>query len=213
MSTETPSLSDVIDLYLDIDRAGHFHAIPGRVKSYDATKQTAVIEPMVKLVWRTADDERVVDTLPVLPDVPVAWPRGGGYFLHLPLAAGDGGLILVTDTDIGAWRETGQVSDPGDERRHGLGGAVFYPGLETVARALLDASAGHLVLGKDGGPAVHIDGSTVQLGAAGGQPVAMATPLLSWITGTLIPALAVAPGGPITVAAPSGVAATLVKAT
>lgn len=175
MATETPTLADVLDFFLANDRAELHVAVPGRVQSYDAAAQTVVVQPMTKKVSRDADDTRIVDTLPVLPAIPVSWPRGGGYFLSMPLVAGDGGLIMFTDTDIGAWRDSGEVADPGDERRHGLGGAVFVPGIETVARALTGAGTGHLVLGKEGGPAIHIDGATVQLGAAGGQFVALAS--------------------------------------
>jgi hypothetical protein len=174
VSTETPTIADVLDFYLAADRAELYVSVPGRVQSYDAAAQTVVVEPMTKKVSRDADDTRIVDILPVLAGIPVSWLRGGGYFLSMPLEAGDGGLIVFTDTDIGAWRDSGAVADPGDERRHGLGGAVFVPGLETVARALTGAGTRHLVLGKEGGPAIHIDASTVQLGAAGGNFVALA---------------------------------------
>lgn len=190
MSTLTPTLADVIDFYLANDRAELHVAVPGRVQSYDAAAQTVVVEPQTKKVSRDADDTRIVDTLPVLPAIPVSWPRGGGYFLSMPLEAGDGGLIVFTDTDIGAWRDSGQVADPGDERRHGLGGAVFVPGLEPVARALTGAGTGHLVVGKEGGPAIHIDGFTVQLGAAGGDFVALANKVDQVITDILTAATA-----------------------
>jgi Phage protein Gp138 N-terminal domain len=195
----------VIEAFIAAAMVQHFHAYPARVVSYDAAKQTATIEPMVKRVSHGPDDERIVDTLPVLPDVPVEWPRGGGYFLSMPLEAGDGGALWFPDTDIGAWRETGQVVDPGDERLHALGGAVFRPGLETVARALMDASAGHLVIGKDGGPAIHVDASTVQLGAAGGSPLALANASFqAWVT---------AVSTATSQAAPVGYVATKVKGT
>jgi hypothetical protein len=205
VSTETPTLLDVIQLAIDIDRA-HLHvACPGRVESYDPAAQTVVVTPMTKCLSRNADDDRIVDTLPILSAVPVEWPRGGGYFLCMPLVQGDEGTILFTDTDLGAWRDSGQVSDPGDERRHALGGAVFRPGLSSVARVLAGASTGHLVLGKDGGPAVHIDGSTVQLGATGGAALALANASFqSWVS-----AVSTATGAP----APVGYVAVKVKGT
>ncbi len=161
-------------MMLHLDRASMYVAFPARVVSYDAAKQVAVVEPMTKNVSRNADEDRIVDTLPIMPGIPVAWPRGGGYFFHFPLVSGDSGLVVVTDTDIGAWRESGQVSDPGDEGRHELGGATFYPGLETVARALTGLPD-HLIIGKEGGAAaIHLDGSLVNLGDTGGQFVALA---------------------------------------
>lgn len=163
-------------------------ALPGRVESYDPATQTANVKPMIKRVSREGvdaggvDGTRVVDELPVIPAVPVVWPRGGGYFMTFPLATGDSGLIVFSARDIGAWRDSGQVSDPGDEGLHTLSGAVFIPGLETVAKKLTnaDAGTGHAVIGKEGGTQIHIDASAVQLGAAGGAFVALAPALLDY---------------------------------
>ena len=228
MSTETPSMAEVLQLVIDDYAASVYKAIPARVESYDATAQTANVKPMVKRISRNADDDRLVDELPVIPAVPVSWTRGGGYFLTMPLVAGDHGMIVCCDTDLGAWRDSGQVSDPGDERLHGLSGAVFVPGLETVARALSsgDAGSGHMVFGHEGGPAIHIDGSFVQLGAAGGQFVALANLVLARLT-TIQTAFdshthlySPGPGGPAPTAPPpapigtlASVAATITKAT
>jgi len=133
-------------------------------------------------------------------------------------------LIVFAESDLGAWRDSGQDSDPGDERRHGLAGAVFIPGLDTVARALVDAGTGHLVVGKDGGPAIHIDASFVQLGAAVGQFIALAN-LVQTALNTIVttfnahlhtgvttgPGSSGPPGTPLAALGP--VAATLAKAT
>lgn len=173
MSMQTPTAADVLQFYLDDALTGCFVALPGQVQSYDPTTESVHVIPMVKRVSRDADGDRIVETLPVLPSVPVSWTRGGGYFIRLPLVAGDGGTILFPDMDIGAWLHSGQVSDPGDERMHAIGGAIFLPGLETVARVLTGVATGHMVLGQEGGPQIHVDGSTVQLGAAGGNFVAL----------------------------------------
>lgn len=171
MSAEDVTLADVLD-YWRRDHAADLHvAIPARVESYDGAKQTAVVKPMVRRVMRTADEERLVDSLPPVHAL-VQWPRGGHYFLQLPIAPGDSGLLVFCEADIGGWYQTAQDVDPGDERRHSLAGAVFFPGLETVARAL--AAVDHLVLGHEGGPGVHVKASTVELGAEGGNFVALA---------------------------------------
>lgn len=224
MSTFTPTAADVIQFLLDDDRAHLFVALPATVESYDAAGQTVNCKPMTKRVARNADDDRLVDELPVLPAVPVVWLRAGGYFMTMPLAAGDGGLVVCCDSDLGAWRDSGRVSDPGDERRHSLTGAVFIPGLETVARALTEAATGHMVLGQQGGPSIHIDGSSVQLGDAGGQFVALANLVTANFNALLAAVAGVTPSGTETgltalklaLAAPGffqPVAATLTKAT
>src|SRR5260221_3943082 len=168
----TPGINAVLERLLADDRADLHVALPGVVQSYDPATQTASIKPMVQRVVREQDDERAVDPMPVLPAVPVVFARGGGYFMTFPLVAGDAGLLVFCERDPGPWRHTGQDSDPGDEGLHWLTGAVLYPWLETEARAL-PTRPGHLVVGKEGGPELHIDGSHVDVGAAGGNFVAL----------------------------------------
>lgn len=173
MPGRTPGALSVLQKLLADDRADLHVALPGTVQSYDPAKQVADVKPTLKRVTRDQDDGRLVDTLPVVPAVPVCFPRGGTYFVTWPLAAGDSGLLVFCERDLSPWRATGQDSDPLDEGLHTLAGAVFLPGLETAARAL-SSRPDHLVLGKEGGPEVHLDGSHVDLGAAGGQLVALA---------------------------------------
>ena len=97
-------------------------------------------------------------------------------------------------------------SDPGDEGRHTLHGC-FLPGLARVAQRLAgaDAATGHAVMGKEGGPQIHVDEDFVQLGAAGGSPVVLANAsFVAWVNA--ISSFASQP-------APTGYQATKVKAT
>lgn len=185
MSGRTLRTADVMQRLLD-DFAADLHtACPGKVESYDPATQTAVVKPMIKRVSREGlDQERVADDLPSLPAVPVAWPRGGGYFMTFPLAAGDSGLLVFSQRPMGSWRDSGQVSDPGDEGTHGLSG-VFYPGVETVARKLSngDAGTGHAVLGKEGGTQIHITTAGVLIGSgSAAHPIPKGDSLLTWLS-------------------------------
>ncbi len=102
-------------------------ALPGRVRSYDKAKQVAEIEPVVKRALPRVDDSVVLETIPPIPNVPVAWPRGGGFYLAFPLEAGDEGMLVFSEAAMGAFRETRQVSEPGDRRRHSLSYGCFIP--------------------------------------------------------------------------------------
>lgn len=175
-------------------------SLPGEIVSYDAAKQVADVRPMLKRRIPDPDGgDDTIEALPTIPAVPVVWPRGGGYCLTFPLAKGDGVMLVFSEADLSAWRDTGEASDPGDVERHGLAGAVAVPGVDTVARALTDASATHLVIGKDGGPAIHIDSTGVKIGAAGAShPIALGDKVDTWAAAVKA-ALAAAPGGPVTV--------------
>lgn len=179
-------LAEIVERILEDAKADLHVALPGRVESYDPAKQIANIKPTIKQTVREGDDQdKTLLEHPVIPAVPVVWPRGGGYFMTFPLAAGDSGLLVFSERDLGAWRDSGQVSDAGDEGIHGLAGAVFIPGLEVVSRALSSGDAGtdHMVLGKEGGTQIHVDGSFVHLGGSAGSVLVLATSAFqTWIT-------------------------------
>lgn len=153
---------------LDSRSADLHTAIPGIVRSYSATNQTADIEPALLRVVPAADDseEDPRERLPVLPAVPIAWPRAGGFFLHFPVNVGDSVLLVFCESDINAWRASGRVSDPGVFERHVLSGAVAVPGLYPRTNKNGDASGTYGRIGKEGGPFVEFRPSEIQVGGS-----------------------------------------------
>lgn len=145
-------------------RAAEIHtALPAKVLTYDAAKQIASVQPMVQDVFYDTAGNLKTRSFPVL-SVPVAFIRGGGYFVSVPLAAGDTGMLVFSELPIDRWRSSGQESHPVNARRHGVGNAVFYPGVRPRAQALNeDGVDDHLVLGKEGGAQVHVKADQVNL--------------------------------------------------
>lgn len=60
-------------------------SIPGIIQSFDPEAVTAVIQPAIKGVEHDASGAEVSVNLPLLVDVPVIFPRGGGCTLTFPL--------------------------------------------------------------------------------------------------------------------------------
>lgn len=160
-----PSLAQVIRGAIDGKLLDVHTALPGRVKSYDASKQVADIIPAIRGVIFTEDDEAVLEDLPVIPNVPVGWLRGGGYSLQFPLKPGDHVLLVFSESATGQWRSTGQTSEPGDLRRHDLSYPFAIPCCAPDADALTAI----------GGDEAVLDGpTTVRLGGASADYVALA---------------------------------------
>ncbi len=144
-------------------------SIPAMIETYDHATQTASVLLAVKLPKADGTPEE----LKPIADVPVCWPRGGGYFVTMPLAAGDAGLLVFCEADFTTWRETGEVSEPPQERRHGLY-CYFIPGGCKDGAELVDAEADALVIGKQGGNVIKISGTDIQIGASAANFVALA---------------------------------------
>jgi hypothetical protein len=152
-------------------------ALPAKVESYDAGKQIVEVTPVVKRAIYTAAGDKATEQLPTIPDVPVAFPRAGGFQLSLPIAAGDHVLLVFCERDLGEWRRKGEVADPGDQRMHGLSGAVAIPGMAPDGQELSGASGSNMVMGEDGGVRVEVEpGGPMHLGTQSGgeQFVALA---------------------------------------
>jgi hypothetical protein len=154
-----PTLAEIFDAHRQAILEELHICIPGRVKSYDATKQVADVIPCVRGTIANAEGETLHEELPVIPNVPVSWPSGGGYYLHLPLAAGDHVWLVFNEASIAQWRATGEVSEPGDLRRGSLSYPFALPGAKPDADAFSDAPAdGEAVFGVPGGGVFRVGG-------------------------------------------------------
>lgn len=151
-----PSDRDVLDARLEQQALETHVALPGRVQRYDAATQTADVVPLVRHPVPQPDGGTEFEDLPIIPSVPVIFPRVGGWFLAFAIEPGDTVQLLFNSADLGTWRVgSGGVVTPGDLRRSHLAHAVALPGLYTRARALANAPRGTagLVLGSDEGTA------------------------------------------------------------
>jgi len=97
-------------------------SLPARVVSYNAAAGAVSVQP---LPGDYLDGAPVA--LPILADVPVSWPRGGGAAITWPLAAGDHVLLVFASRPIGRWRSSGAEGDPGAVRTHALADAIAVP--------------------------------------------------------------------------------------
>ncbi len=137
----TPTFGEVIAQAIDSRLLDVHTALPGKVTKYDAAKQVADVQIVIRRAALKLDGEQVLEDFPIIPNVPVAWPRGGGCYLHFPLAEGDHVLLVFSESAIGQWRESGQIAEPGDLARHDLSYPIAIPGIAPNAGKFADAPA------------------------------------------------------------------------
>lgn len=104
-------------------------AIPGIVTAVDLDKQTVSVQPAVQgQTTNEAGDVSNVN-LPLLVDVPICWPRAGGFAITFPVAAGDEVLVVFASRCIDSWWQSGGVGAQAEVRMHDLsdGFAVLAP--------------------------------------------------------------------------------------
>lgn len=179
------ALSEIIRRAIESRLVEVHTALIGRVVSYDSANQCADIELVSRRPLVDGSGNVTHETLPILPDVPIAFPRGGGFAITWPLNPGDAVQVVFNTYSAAEWVETGEPSNPGDTRAHGLGSAVAYPCVATAAQTLAGAAE----------PALVLEGQDVRLGAHdAAEAIALASKVAANLN-ALKSAIAGAPNG------------------
>lgn len=128
-------------------------AMPGIIQSFDEDAVTCVVLPAVK--GREADRAGNVTShnLPLLMDVPVIFPRGGGVTLTFPIKAGDECLVVFADRCIDFWWQNGGVQESVSDRQHHLGDGFAIVGPQSQAQKISGISTRAAQLRTDDGAA------------------------------------------------------------
>ena len=132
-------------------------SMPGIIESFDPVTQTASIQPAIKRVFITR--EGVTETLtptnlPILINVPVSFPRGGGFSMTFPVVKGNECLITFCERAIDTWHKFGGIRTPNAKRFHHLSDATATVGLSSIPYKVPSYSATASQIKKDDGSAV-----------------------------------------------------------
>lgn len=146
---------------IDAISAGMRVSIPGIIQSFDADAVTCVVQPVVKGYIPASDGVANPSNLPLLLDVPVIFPRGGGVTLTFPIKAGDECLVVFADRCIDFWHQSGGVQEAANGRMHHLADATAQVGLQSQARKISGISTTAAQLRTDDGAAfIELDPSS-----------------------------------------------------
>jgi hypothetical protein len=126
-------------------------AVPCVVVSFDAVKQTVVVQAAI-LENIMKNGVPTPTAIPPLQDVLVGGYRGGGWAVTLPLKAGDEGWVIFADMCIDAWWQSGgTANNQVERRRHDLSDGMFLPQSWSQPRKLASYSTGALEVRSDDG--------------------------------------------------------------
>lgn len=153
-------------------------SMPGTVKAFDATNQTATVEPAFKILLVDGTEKQV----PPLVMVPVYFPTGGGFTMTFPVVPGDECLLVFSQRAIDSWWYVGGPQLPDDHRFHDLSDACAFVGIRSSKKALSPpiSTDGVEIRNDSQTILVRVDGSGVTLGQITG-----AAPLLLGDSATL----------------------------
>lgn len=147
--------------------------MPGIIESVDLEAQTVTVQPAIR---GTITDESGLTSstdLPLLADVPICWPRAGGFAITFPIKKGDECLVHFGARCIDAWWQSGGVQNPLEDRMHDLSDAFATFAPTSQAKKLTDVQSDGMELRNDSrsvwmkftDTGIEIEGNIVHRGA------------------------------------------------
>lgn len=146
-------------------------AMPGIVESYNPAKGTVSVQITIRSVSQLKDGNVERTPIPLLTDVPVLFPQGGGAVITFPIAAGDECLVIFASRNIDSWWQSGGVQDQRLYRAFSLSDGFAFVGPRSLPRALSNVSGNSVqIRSADGSSGISLNPSTgrVDLTAPGG---------------------------------------------
>lgn len=171
LQEQTGNLADTLAAVHDAISSQLRVALPGIVQSFDAQTVTCVVQPTIKGQIQQPDGSIASVNYPLLLDVPVVFPRGGGGTLTFPVRAGDECVVLFADRCIDFWFQNGGVQEAVDPRQHDLSDAFAFIGPQSQARKISHIHPDAVQLRSDDGSAyveLHPHTGAVKIVAPGG---------------------------------------------
>lgn len=136
---------------LDGRQAKTWTAGPGIIQSFDPVAITCAVQMATQMKVFKQDGTWSWVSLPLLTDVPVCFPGGGGFTLTFPVAAGDEALIVFAQRCIDAWWQNGGVQPQAEFRMHDLSDGFALPGVRSQPRVIPSVSTNSVQLRSDDG--------------------------------------------------------------
>jgi protein gp138/GpV-like protein with Apex motif len=147
-------------------QAGLWTALPGIVTKVDLDAQTVEVQPAIKGEVLDENGQTTLVNLPILADVPICWPRGGGFALTFPIVAGDEVLVVFSSRCIDSWWQSSGVQKAAEFRMHDLsdGFAILAP--TSQPKKLANVNANSVELRNEAGTNyVRLSNGTISLKA------------------------------------------------
>lgn len=101
--------------------------IPCIVQSYNSENGTIECQPAIRERIINQNEEIEYRNIPLLINVPIAFPSSGNWQISFPISKGDECLVFFSDLSIDNFWLKGNVQNPIEDRRHDLSDGIAIP--------------------------------------------------------------------------------------
>lgn len=159
MTTRKITIEHLISSAIEARLAMVHVSLPCKVDSYDSSKNTVNLIPLLKRKRRSTKDGTTSSSqIAALQNVPVAFFRTSKGWFTLPITKGDVGMVVFAERSLKDWmgKTKGSIVEPVDETKHPLDGAWFYPGGYPSKSPIDPTNGDHVVIGLGSGAELHL---------------------------------------------------------
>lgn len=218
------TLAEVVRAGIEAAKADLHTCLPAIITAWDPATQLADVKPVVRQHYLDEDMTLQSEQMPVIPSVPVVFPRTQSFAITFPVAVGDRCLLIFSESSTDRYLANGgtDVDDP-ITRRHALDDAFALIGGWPNADKINTVETDAITIGHTGvsSPRIYVQDDLIGLGEKNpSEFVALATKVLTELqaivagfnahTHSVSGAATLVPSSLL--GAPSSVAATTVKA-
>jgi len=126
-------------------------ALPGYITEVDLSKMTCSVQPTLKEILVDENGETKLVKLPILLDVPIVFPSGGGFTITFPIEENDEVLVVFSSRCIDAWYQQGGVQPAMEARMHDLSDGFAIPGPKSIPNVIGSINSSKLQIRNDAG--------------------------------------------------------------
>lgn len=157
---------EVLRLNSESHQAKMWTSIPAIITSVNLEAQTCACQPAIQGEVTLPNGSVQSVNLPLLVDVPIQFPRAGGFAITFPVKAGDECLVIFASRCIDSWWQSGGVGAPAEHRMHDLSDGVAILGITSQPKRLNNISTNSLQIRNDSGTTfIDITDNKIELNA------------------------------------------------
>jgi hypothetical protein len=165
------SITELLRFVFEQQFKGIYTTLPGIIKSYNPTTKRAAVQPALTRVLTNGEEL----PLPVVQNVPVCFPTGGGFSILFPVAVGDTCIMLFSQRGIDNFKVTFEQERP-DEGLLDLNDAIAIMGFGPLTVTPASASGASLQ-SDDGANSIVVENGKITMTAE--NEIELNTPLLT----------------------------------
>lgn len=138
-------------------------AMPAEIVRYNNARNTLTVKPLIKEKVIDKDGQLVDMELPLLLDVIPVQLCSGGFYVNLPMKAGDECLVIFADNCIDGWWQNGGINNQAEMRRHDLSDGFAIVGVRSLPnKDKVPVTYDRLIIGSDT-QKIEISGNDINL--------------------------------------------------